>query len=158
MPLLLLALTFAVATYGATAGGYVPFVVALVALTTVVGVGLNILVGLSGQISLGHVGFYAIGAYAVAILTLKGLSFWLALPLAALLSAGVGLVLALPALRVSGPYLAMVTIAFIVQHGSIEWRALTGGANGLMGLVPPAIGTHAFTERDMAMFATALAG
>ena len=160
MPLLLLALTFAVATYGATAGGYVPFVVALVALTTVVGVGLNILVGLSGQISLGHVGFYAIGAYAVAILTLKGLSFWLALPLAALLSAAVGLVLALPALRVSGPYLAMVTIAFafIVQHGSIEWRALTGGANGLMGLVPPAIGTHAFSDRDMAMFATALAG
>ena len=52
--------------------GYTPFVLALVALTAIVGVGLNILVGLTGQMSLGHVGFYAIGAYTVAILTLKG--------------------------------------------------------------------------------------
>ena len=60
----------------------------------------------------------------------------------------------------TGPYLAMVTIAFafIVQHGTIEWRALTGGANGLMGLAPPSIGALVFTEREMAMLAVALAG
>ena len=58
------------------------FVLALVALTAIVGVGLNILLGLTGQVSLGHVGFYAIGAYTVAILTVKGVSFWLAFPLA----------------------------------------------------------------------------
>src|SRR5712675_1765704 len=69
-------------------------------------------------------------------------------------------VLALPALRVTGPYLAMVTIAFafIVQHGTIEWRGLTGGANGLMGLSPPSIGSLIFAEREMAMLAVALAG
>ncbi len=133
---------------------------ALVALTAVVGVGLNILVGLTGQISLGHVGFYAIGAYTVAILTLKGVSFWIAFPLAGAVAGAVGFVLALPALRVTGPYLAMVTIAFafIVQHGSIEWRGLTGGANGLMGLAPPSIGSLVFAEREMAMLAVTLAG
>ena len=139
---------------------FTAFILALVALTTVVGVGLNILVGLTGQVSLGHVGFYAIGAYTVAILTLKGMTFWIAFPLAGVVAGVVGFVLALPALRVSGPYLAMVTIAFafIVQHGTIEWRGLTGGANGLMGLAPPAIGSRVFAEREMAMLAVLLAG
>src|SRR5689334_16250122 len=136
------------------------FVLALVALTTVVGVGLNILLGLAGQVSLGHVGFYAIGAYAAAILTIKGVNFWLAWPLAGLIAGAVGAVLALPALRVTGPYLAMVTIAFafIVQHGSIEWRDLTGGQNGLMGIVAPSIGKLTFAEREMAVTALMLAG
>jgi branched-chain amino acid transport system ATP-binding protein len=139
MPVVVLLLTGGAALYAAKAGGYAPFVLAMVALTAIVGVGLNILVGLTGQISLGHVGFYAIGAYTVAILTLKGVSFWIALPLAGLIAGAIGLLLSLPALRVSGPYLAMVTIAFafIVQHLSIEWRELTGGSNGLMGLPPP---------------------
>ncbi|MET0922786.1 MAG: branched-chain amino acid ABC transporter ATP-binding protein/permease, partial [Xanthobacteraceae bacterium] len=63
-------------------------------------------------------------------------------------------------LRVTGPYLAMVTIAFafIVQHGTIEWRTLTGGSNGLMGIPPPSIGALIFSEREMAMLAVALAG
>jgi branched-chain amino acid transport system ATP-binding protein len=160
MPIAIVALTAAALLFAAKSDGYTPFVLALVALTTVVGVGLNILVGLTGQISLGHVGFYAIGAYTVAILTLKGVSFWIAFPLAGVVAGAVGFVLALPALRVTGPYLAMVTIAFafIVQHGSIEWRGLTGGANGLMGLAPPSIGSLVFAEREMAMLAVTLAG
>ena len=160
MPLALLVLTAAAALFAARAQGYAPFVLAMVALTAIVGVGLNILVGLTGQISLGHVGFYAIGAYAVAILSLKGVSFWIALPVAGLISGAIGLLLSLPALRVSGPYLAMVTIAFafIVQHLSIEWRGLTGGSNGLMGLAPPSVGGVAFTEREMALLAIGIAG
>jgi branched-chain amino acid transport system ATP-binding protein len=140
VPLAIIALTGAGLLLAAKSEGYTPFVLALVALSTVVGVGLNILVGLTGQISLGHVGFYAIGAYTAAIFTLKGVDFWLAFPLAGMVAGAVGLVLALPALRVSGPYLAMLTIAFafVVQHGTIEWRALTGGANGLLGLPSPA--------------------
>ena len=140
--------------------GYTHFILALVALTAIVGVGLNVLLGLSGQVSLGHVGFYAIGSYTAAILTLKGVSFWLALPAAGALAGLIGALLALPALRVSGPYLAMVTIAFafIVQHGTVEWKDLTGGQNGLMGLVPPAIRGYAFAEREMALLATLLAG
>ena len=67
------------------ADGYQLFVIALVGLTAIVGVGLNVLLGLTGQISLGHVAFYAIGAYTVGILTTKtALGFWLALPLATL--------------------------------------------------------------------------
>ena len=140
--------------------GYSHFILSLVALTAVVGVGLNVLLGLSGQVSLGHVGFYAIGAYTAAILTVNGVSFWVAFLLAGLLTGVIGALLALPALRASGPYLAMITIAFafIVQHGTIEWKTLTGGQNGLMGLVPPTLAGHPFGEREMAIFATVLAG
>ena len=160
VPLAIVVLTAAALLMAAKSDGYTPFVLALVALTAVVGVGLNILLGLTGQVSLGHVGFYAIGAYTVAILTLKGVDFWIALPLAGAVAGIVGFVLALPALRVTGPYLAMVTIAFafIVQHGTIEWRTVTGGSNGLMGIPPPSIGALIFSEREMAMLAVALAG
>ena len=160
VPLAIVVLTAAALLLAAKSDGYTPFVLALVALTAVVGVGLNILLGLTGQVSLGHVGFYAIGAYTVAILTLKGVDFWIALPLAGAVAGIVGFVLALPALRVTGPYLAMVTIAFafIVQHGTIEWRTVTGGSNGLMGIPPPSIGALIFSEREMAMLAVALAG
>jgi branched-chain amino acid transport system ATP-binding protein len=160
MPLAIVVLTAAAALYAAKADGYVPFVLAMVALTAIVGVGLNVLVGLTGQVSLGHVGFYAIGAYTVAILTLKGVSFWIALPLAGLIAGVIGLLLSIPALRVTGPYLAMITIAFafIVQHLSIEWRGLTGGSNGLMGLPPPTLGGVTFTEREIALLAIAIAG
>jgi len=160
MPLAIVALTAAAVAYVSTAGGYAPFVLTLVALTTVVGVGLNILLGLTGQVSLGHVGFYAIGAYTAAILTGKGIDFWIAFPLAGLIAGVVGFVLALPALRVTGPYLAMVTIAFafIIHHGATEWRDLTGGANGLMNIKPPAIGGIVFAEREMAILSILLAG
>ena len=110
---------------------------ALVGLTAIVGVGLNVLLGLSGQISLGHVAFYAIGAYVVGILTTKtGIGFWIAFPLAGLVAGVAGALLAVPALRVRGPYLAMVTIAFgfIVEQGAAELGWLTGGWNGLIGI------------------------
>jgi len=160
MPLAILGLTALATAYAAAADGYAPFVLALVALTAVVGVGLNILVGLTGQVSLGHVGFYAIGAYTAAILTIKGVDFWIAFPLAGIVAGAIGFALALPALRVTGPYLAMVTIAFafIVQHGATEWRDLTGGANGLMNLKPPMLGGKVFAEREMAVLAVLLGG
>ena len=103
MPLVILALTAAGIASVFALEGYAHFILALVALTTVVGVGLNVLLGLAGQVSLGHVGFYAIGAYAAAILTIKGLSFWLAWPLAGAIAGAVGAVLALPALTGDRP-------------------------------------------------------
>jgi branched-chain amino acid transport system ATP-binding protein len=129
-----------------TVNPYYAFVLANVALLAVVGIGLNLLMGLSGQVSFGHVGFYAIGAYAVAILTSKaGLSFWLAWPIAAALAGAMGALLALPALRVKGPYLAMITIAFgfVVEHSIVEMRELTGGQNGIMGIASPTLGSVA---------------
>ena len=122
--------------------GYELYIIALVGLTAIVGIGLNVLVGLTGQISLGHVAFYAIGAYTVGILTTRlDWSFWLALPMAGLIAGMAGALLAIPALRVRGPYLAMVTIAFgfIVEQGAAEWGALTGGWNGLLGIPTPSL-------------------
>jgi|GEM_PF-3851 len=123
-----------------TLNSYYVFVLANIALIAIVGIGLNVLLGLTGQVSFGHVGFYAIGAYTVAILTTKaGWSFWPAWGAGTLIAAALGAVLALPALRVKGPYLAMITIAFsfIVQHAIVEMPDLTGGQNGIMGIMPP---------------------
>ena len=156
--LLLVALGTALAL---TLNGYWVFVLANVALLAIVGVGLNVLLGLTGQVSFGHVGFYAIGAYTMAILTTKtGLSFWLVWPLAALLGGVSGALVALPALRVKGPYLAMITIAFglIVEHGIVEASGLTGGQNGIMGLAAPSLGGLAKGERAMALLAIGGAG
>jgi branched-chain amino acid transport system permease protein len=98
--------------------------------------GLNILVGYNGQISLGHGAFYAVGAYTAAILTLHaGLPHWLAIPAAGTASLVAGLAFGLPALRLGGMHLAMATFALgvvlpvVVKHKSIEeW---TGGGQGL---------------------------
>jgi ABC-type branched-subunit amino acid transport system ATPase component/ABC-type branched-subunit amino acid transport system permease subunit len=133
---------------------YYVFVLATIAMTCIVGIGMNVLLGLTGQISFGHVGFYAIGAYTVAILTTAfGWSFWLAWPVAALTAGLAGLLLALPALRAKGPYLAMITIAFsfIVQHGIVEMRGLTGGQNGIMGIMAPSFGGIVGGERGVAL-------
>ncbi|RWR03062.1 ABC transporter [[Pantoea] beijingensis] len=118
---------------------YALLVMSLCALAVVVAVGLNILVGLSGQISFGHIAFYAIGAYLSAGLTISGMPLGFALCIAALVAGGLGALLAIPALRVTGPWLAMITIAFalVVRHILIEWRDVTGGSNGLMGIPMP---------------------
>ena len=145
----------------ATVNGYYVFVLANVALFAIVGIGLNVLLGLTGQMSFGHVGFYAIGAYAVAILTGKaGWSFWAAWPAGALIAGAMGALLALPALRARGPYLAMITIAFgfIVEHAIVEARDLTGGQNGIMGIAGPVLGGLAQGERAAAMLAVITAG
>ncbi|MDR6213524.1 branched-chain amino acid transport system ATP-binding protein [Paracidovorax wautersii] len=152
-----LATVLAGVALAATVNGYYVFVLANVALLAIVGIGLNVLLGLSGQVSFGHVGFYAIGAYAVGILTTRaGWSFWAAWPVAALAAGAMGALLALPALRVRGPYLAMVTIAFgfIVEHSAVEMRDLTGGQNGVMGIAAPSLGWDALRgERAVAALA-----
>ncbi|WP_407180126.1 ATP-binding cassette domain-containing protein [Bradyrhizobium sp. STM 3562] len=135
-----LALAVAVAAICLLAPGYYAYLLGTLATTALVGIGLNVLLGLAGEVSLGQAGFLALGAYGLAILTTKaGLSFWLALPLAVLLVAAISALLSIPALRLTGPYLAMVTIAFgfIIESVSIEWRDLTGGASGLSGIAAP---------------------
>lgn len=119
---------------------YFLYILVIVGIMVVIASGLNVLVGFSGQISLGHAGLYAIGAYTGAILsTGVGWNLLVTLPLAVLLSSVVGGLLALPALRVSGPYLAMVTIAFgiVVEGGLIEWAPLTGGPAGIFNVPRP---------------------
>jgi branched-chain amino acid transport system permease protein len=91
---------------------------------------------------------------------LHDMGFWIAFTVAGLISGGVGVLLALPALRVTGPYLAMMTIAFafIIGHGAIEWRELTGGANGLMGFPSPVFFGRVMSEMDIAFLAVLVAG
>ena len=138
---------------------YQVYIIVTVGLTAIVGVGLNVLVGLNGQISLGHVAFYAIGAYALAILTTNyDWPFWPALAVAAIASGLAGMLLAIPALRVRGPYLAMATIAFgfVVEQGAAEWQGLTGGWNGLAGIPGPSWFGHEIGERGIAYLTIAL--
>lgn len=123
-----------------TQNTYYLHVLGTIAVTVLVGVGLNILTGLSGQVSLGHAGFFAIGAYGSSLLMTKlHWNFWLATVVAVIISAVTGLVLAAPALRVSGPYLAMVTVAFgiIVERILVEWVDLTGGFGGIFNIPQP---------------------
>jgi ABC-type branched-subunit amino acid transport system ATPase component/ABC-type branched-subunit amino acid transport system permease subunit len=146
--------------FTATANSYYVFIMATLALSAIVGIGLNVLLGLAGQVSFGHVGFYALGAYTVAVLTATAKwSFWIAAPLAALLATVTGALLALPAVRVRGPYLAMVTIAFgfIVEHLAVEWRSVTGGQNGIMGIAQPSAFGVALGERGVALMAIVVA-
>ena len=96
--------------------------------------GLDIVVGYTGQVSLGHAGLFGVGAYTAGVLFIKlGMPFYVTAPLAILVTAGFGAILALPALRVSGPYLAMVTLAFgtIIQILINEMDFLTNGPMGL---------------------------
>ena len=143
-----IALVAAAAVPVVTSNTYYLFVAMLIGITIVVATGLNILAGSSGQVSLGQAGFYALGAYTGALVTTRlGLAFWTALPLAAMLGGAVGVVLALASLRVTGPYLAMVTIAFgiIVEHGLIEWDAVTQGFGGIANIPRPRLATLELT-------------
>ena len=112
--------------------------------------GLDIVVGYTGQVSLGHAGLFGLGAYTAGVLVFKlAAPFWITVPAAILLTAGFGALLALPALRVSGPYLAMVTLAFgtIIQILINEMSFLTEGPMGIK-LEKPALFGHKLDERE----------
>jgi branched-chain amino acid transport system permease protein len=115
-------------------GNYGYFILASVMIYAMMGLSLNILIGMGGQISIGHAGFWALGAYGSALAVTKlGLPF-----LAGVLTGGIvaglfGALVALPALRVQGHYLAIATLGFalFVQQVLFEWEGLTGGRQGL---------------------------
>ncbi|HEY4371217.1 MAG TPA: ATP-binding cassette domain-containing protein [Burkholderiales bacterium] len=161
-PLAVAAFVIAFAAAAVAAGlanSYYVDVLARMVLAAMVGVGLNVLIGLTGQMSFGHVGFYAIGAYTVAILTTQAhMPFSVAVVIATLIAGAMGALLALPALRVRGPYLAMVTIAFgfIVERGAAEWSGLTGGQNGIMDIPSPSLNATAFGPRGIALLSLAI--
>ena len=145
--------------YAAIADSYTVFLIATISLTAIACIGLNVLLGLAGQISLGHIGFMAIGAYTTVLLMEKsGWPYLAATAGAIVLVSIIGGLLAIPALRVRGPYLAMVTIAFgfIVEHVTIEWRDLTGGGNGLVLSMQPSVFGYALSERSLAVVGTVL--
>ena len=106
----------------------------------VLGLGLNIVVGLAGLLDLGFVAFYAIGAYAYALLNMHfQLGFWTVLPLGALLGAITGLILGFPVLRLRGDYLAIVTLGFgeIIRLVLQNWGTVTMGPSGIANIARP---------------------
>ncbi len=112
---------------------YYVYMANYMAINVIVAIGLNLLVGFTGQISLGHAGFFAIGAYAtVVLMSLANLPFLIALPLAALIAGAFGFLIGFPALRLEGPYLTIATLGFgltiTLIIGKIE---IFGGRNGL---------------------------
>jgi branched-chain amino acid transport system permease protein len=108
----------------------------------IVGLGLMLLAGFTGLFSLGHAAFLGVGAYTQAIMVNAGIPFPIAIACAGLLSAAVGMVVGLPALRVKGIYLGMATLAFgfIVEEGMARWESVTGGNAGLMVNYPAMFG------------------
>ncbi len=109
---------------------------------SIVGLGLMLLAGFTGLFSLGHAAFLGVGAYTQAVLTGMGWPFPLALACAAGLSAAVGLVVGLPALRVKGIYLGMATLSFgfIVEEVFARWEKVTGGNSGIHIKAPDLFG------------------
>jgi branched-chain amino acid transport system permease protein len=124
-------------------------ILTIIGITVISVHGLNILTGYCNQISIGHAGFMAVGAYTSGILTAHlGWSFWAALPCAALMAGLVGILFGLPSLKVKGFYLIMATIAaqFIIIWFILQFRNITGGGDGLA--VPrPEIGDFVFKSK-----------
>lgn len=122
---------------------YLLGVVILGLIYVLLGLGLNIVVGLAGLLDLGYVAFYAIGAYGLALgYQYLGLGFWTVLPLAAIAAGLAGCILGFPVLRLHGDYLAIVTLGFgeIIRLILNNWLSLTGGPNGMPAPLPTFFG------------------
>jgi ABC-type branched-subunit amino acid transport system permease subunit len=149
-------------------GTYYRFLGIIVFIYGIVAVGLNILAGYAGQFSLGHAALMAMGAYTTAILTKAlaplpffastGLHIWLGVLAGTVVAAASGALLAFPALRVRGPYLAMVTIAFgwVIYKILQEWVAVTGGDLGLASIPKAPIGPYVFETQSFYYLVLAL--
>lgn len=141
--LLIAIIALLVAATVAFGGGYFVYILNLTGIFALVATGLALLTGFSGQISLGHAGFFAIGAYASALLAQRlGLPFWIAIPVAGVLATAIGALVALPALRLKNLYLAIATLGFgiVTQKMIFEWRTMTGGGGGLQVPAPMLFG------------------
>lgn len=114
------------------AGEYVMSQLHFILIYSIVGFGLMMLTGFTGQVSLGHAAFLAVGAYTEALLQAAGVPFFISISCAALFSAVVGIIVGLPALRLKGIYLTIATLAFnvIVEEIIARWHSLTGGNEG----------------------------
>lgn len=116
-----------------SAGSYLIYILNLTMVFFIACMGLNFISGYTGLISIAHAAFFAIGAYGSVILNQFDLSFWLAVPITAFMAFLIGFIVGLPALRLSGLYLAIATLAFgsIVERIIVLWKSVTGGLNGL---------------------------
>ena len=132
-------------------GSYLTYLVCLTGIHVIAAMGLNIVTGYAGQISLGHAAFMGVGCYTVAALAKVDVPVYLALPLAGLVSALVGLIVGVPSLRIKGLYLAVATLAaqFILLFVFREWDSVTGGVRGV-NIAPAEVGGWVMnTDREI---------
>lgn len=124
-------------------------VATLALIYVMLGLSLNIVVGYAGLLDLGHVAFYAVGAYCYAILAQYGVGFWTTLPIAALLTGALGLLLGFPVLRLRGDYLAIVTLGFgeIIRILLNNLDSLTNGPKGINNIPKPGLFNIVFTRK-----------
>lgn len=133
---------------------YQIFVITLIGLYTILTVGLSLVMGYAGQVSLGHATFYGVGAYATALLSARaGLPTWAALAFAVLLTGLIGYIVGVPIFRLRGHYLAMATLGLniIVTLVLKNETEVTGGPSGFTDIPPLAIGGLTF-DTDVKMY------
>jgi branched-chain amino acid transport system permease protein len=131
----LVGLFFIFAIIPFTSKPYILYIFNIMGIYSIAAIGLNLLIGYTGQISLGHGAFFGVGAYAAAILGTKaGLPFIVTVPAAGLITALVGIVFGLPSARLKHLYLLIATLAgqFIIEYVMVQWDSLTGGAQGIV--------------------------
>ncbi|HNS56482.1 MAG TPA: branched-chain amino acid ABC transporter permease [Smithellaceae bacterium] len=113
---------------------YMLYVINTIGIAAIAAIGLNILVGYTGQISLGHGAFFGVGAYAAAVLATRfGVGFYLAIPVAGVVTALVGMIFGIPSGRLKGLYLTIATLAgqFIIEYVLVHWDSVTQGTMGI---------------------------
>ncbi len=113
---------------------YILYILNIIGIYAIAAIGLNLLIGYTGQISLGHGAFFGVGAYAAAILATKaGIPFIIAVPAAGFITALVGMIFGIPSIRLKHLYLTIATLAgqFILEYVFVQWESLTGGAEGI---------------------------
>jgi branched-chain amino acid transport system permease protein len=130
--------------------GYSIYIINLIGIYALIGLGLNLLTGVCGQISIGHSAFFAMGAFASAVFTVKfGIPFWFALPLAGVTSGVIALLVGIPVLRLKMIFLAIATIGLGVMTNNLlyNWESISGGAVGI-NVPKPALGAFIFQSDE----------
>lgn len=120
----------------------------LVGIYLILAISLQLAVGFSGLLNLGHIAFYAVGAYTSALLALNGLPFWLCLLAAGVLAMLFGFLLSLPTNKLKGDYLALATLgfSFVIYAVALNWTGLTRGPLGLPGIPRPTLAGFVFSN------------
>ena len=125
-------------------------IVIMIGIFSILSMSLNVIIGYAGQFALGHAAFYGIGAYAAALLMIHfHLSFWIALPAAAVIAGFFGFLLGTPVIRLRGDYLGIVTLGFgeIVRLIFVNWIDVTRGPMGIPGIPAPTLFGYTFSGK-----------
>ncbi len=137
---------------------YTAQILTLGAINTIMAISVNIVCGITGQLSLGQAAFMAIGAYSCIILTEAGIPMFVSIIIAALITAFIGFLIGFPTLKLTGDYLAIVTLGFgeIIRVLLVNFRTITGGANGKRFEDPAAVKMTLFGDVSWLVISIAL--